>query len=105
MKRVILALVLLLGAMSVFAKDVLIDVRTADEYAGGHLDGALNITHTAIGQEISKANVNKDDNVILYCRSGQRAGVAQETLKKMGFLHVENYGGMEQARSKLLQKP
>jgi len=40
--------------------------------------------------------------VILYCRSGHRSGIAQETLKKMGYLKVENYGSIDQAR-KLLQ--
>ncbi len=104
MKKVIVVLALALGSMLAVAKTVVIDVRTRQEYAIDHIAGSTNIDYTVIGQEISKANVSKDDTVILYCRSGNRSGMAQETLKRMGFLHVENYGGMEQAR-KLLQKP
>ncbi|MBK5204074.1 MAG: rhodanese-like domain-containing protein [Polaromonas sp.] len=106
MKNLILALALALalGTLPTFAKNVVIDVRTPQEYAGGHIAGALNIDHAVIAQEISKANVAKDDTVILYCRSGNRSGIAQETLKKMGYLKVQNYGSMDQAR-KLLSSP
>ena len=94
----------LLLACSAFAKDVVIDVRTPQEFQGGHVDGALNLPHDTIGQDIAKAKVAKDDHVILYCRSGHRAGLAQNTLKGLGFSHVENYGSLEQAQ-KRLQKP
>lgn len=104
MKKAIVFLALALGSMSVFAKNVVIDVRTPQEYAADHIPGAINIDHTAIEQGISKADVGKDDTVILYCQSGRRSSLAQESLKKMGFRHVENYGGIDQAR-KLLQKP
>ena len=94
----------LLLACSAFAKDVVIDVRTPQEFQSGHIEGALNLPHDTIGQDIAKAKVNKDDHVILYCRSGHRAGLAQNTLKGLGFSNVENYGGFEQAQ-KRLQKP
>lgn len=102
MKKLILALTLALTTLTASAKNVVIDVRTPQEFAGGHIAGALNIDYAVIAQEILKANVAKDDTVILYCRSGNRSGIAQETLKKMGYLKVENYGSIEQAR-KLLQ--
>jgi phage shock protein E len=104
MKKAIVFLALALASLTVFAKNVLIDVRTDQEYAAGHIDGAVNIDHSKIAQDIAKADAGKDDTVILYCQSGRRSALAQETLKKMGFSHVENYGGIEQAR-KLLQKP
>lgn len=104
MKKALLFLALVLGSVSVFAKTVLIDVRTNQEYSADHIAGAVNIDHTRIAQDIALANASKDDTVILYCQSGRRSGLAQATLKKMGFQHVENYGGIEQAR-KLLQKP
>ena len=104
MKKAILFLALALGSLAVFAKNVVIDVRTDREYAAGHIDGAVNIDHTKIAQDIGKAGAGKDDTVIVYCQTGGRSALAQETLKKMGFLHVENYGGIDQAR-KLLQKP
>jgi phage shock protein E len=101
MKNWILIMALAMGALSASAKNVVIDVRTPQEYAGGHIAGAINIDHSVIGQEISKAGVAKDDTVILYCRSGHRAGIAQETLKKMGYQKVENYGGIDEARKRL----
>lgn len=104
MKKSILLLTLALASLSTYAKNVVIDVRTPQEYAGGHIAGAINIDHAIIGQEISKANVAKDDTVILYCRSGNRSGIALETLKKMGYFKVENYGSIDQAR-KLLSSP
>lgn len=105
MKKLACMLGLLLAAHSVaFAKTVLIDVRTPGEYAQGHVAGALNIDYTVIGRDIGGANVAKDDTVILYCRSGNRAGTAQRTLAAMGFSNVENYGGLDEAR-KRLEKP
>lgn len=94
---------LLLGtlATAAWAKDVVIDVRTPQEYASGHIDGAINIDHSAIGQEIGKTKVAKDDTVILYCRSGRRSEMAMETLKKMGYSKAVNYGGIDEAAKRL----
>ena len=91
-------------ACSAFAKDVVIDVRTPQEFQSGHVEGALNLPHDSIGQDIFKTKVAKDDHVILYCRSGRRSELALGTLKGLGFSRVENYGGLEQAQ-KRLQKP
>ncbi len=103
-KRIVATGLGLLLAVSAFSKDVVIDVRTAQEFQGGHVEGALNLPHDTIGQDIAKNKVAKDDHVILYCRTGHRSGIAQSTLKGLGFSNVENYGGMEQAQ-KRLQKP
>ena len=94
----------LLLACSALARDVVIDVRTPQEFQGGHVEGALNLPHDTIGQNIGSAKLNKDDHVILYCRSGHRAGLAQSTLTGLGFSNVENYGSLEQTQ-KRLQKP
>jgi phage shock protein E len=94
----------LLLAGAALAKEVVIDVRTPQEFQAGHVAGALNLTHETIAQTIASANVSKDDHVVLYCQSGRRSGIAMGTLKGMGFSNVENYGGLEQAQ-KRLQKP
>jgi phage shock protein E len=94
----------LLVALSALAKDVVIDVRSEQEFQSGHVEGAINIPHTAIAQDILKAKVAKDDHVILYCQTGRRSGMALDTLKGIGFSNAENYGGIDQAR-KRLQKP
>ena len=101
MKKLACIVSLLLVSAPLLAKTVIIDVRTTAEYAQDHVDGALNIDYTLIGRDIAKAQVAKDDTVILYCRSGNRSGAAQQTLKSMGFSNVENYGGINEARKRL----
>ncbi len=103
-RRMVATCIGLLMACTAFAKDVVIDVRTPQEFESGHVEGALNLPHDSIGQDIFKAKVAKDDHVILYCKSGRRADVAMGTLKGLGFSHIDNYGGFEQAQ-KRLQKP
>jgi phage shock protein E len=103
-KRMVATGLGLLLAVSAFARDVVIDVRTPQEFQSGHIAGALNLPHDSIGQSIAKAKINKDDHVILYCRSGRRSGVALSALKDLGYSNIENYGGFEQAQ-KRLQKP
>lgn len=101
MHKFIFSALLGLACTGAFAKTVLIDVRTPEEFAAGHIDGALNIDYQVIGQRIGMAGVAKDDEVILYCRSGRRSGVALETLKGMGYQKLQNYGGMDDARKKI----
>lgn len=104
MKQILLATLLALACAGASAKTVLIDVRTPEEFATGHLEGALNIDHQVISQRIGMAGVGKDDEVILYCRSGRRSALALETLKGMGYRKLQNYGSMDEARKKLPQK-
>lgn len=77
-----------------------IDVRTNKEYAEDHIQGDINIPHDKIAEEIGKTITDKNTDIHLYCRSGKRAGLAQETLKKMGYTHVTNEGGIADARKK-----
>lgn len=104
MKTISALLLCLCCTAGVFAKEVVIDVRTPQEYAASHVDGAINIEYGAIAQQIFKAGVTKDDKVILYCRTGHRSGIALNTLKDLGYSKAENAGGIDQAR-KLLHKP
>lgn len=104
MKTLVAGISLALLAFSVQAKDIIIDVRSPPEFAAGHVEGAINIEHTAIAQEIAKAGVTKDDKVMLYCQSGRRSGIALDTLKGLGFSKAENVGGIEQARKSLAKK-
>ena len=87
-----------------WAKTVLIDVRTPEEFAAGHIDGAINIDHQVIAQRIGMAGVAKDDEIILYCRSGRRSTLALDSLVGLGYKKVQNYGGMEDARKRLPPK-
>lgn len=102
--NITLALTMSLGALTAQAKDVIIDVRSPQEFAAGHVEGAINIEHGNIAQEIAKAGVGKDDTVLLYCQSGRRSSIALDTLKGLGFSKAENVGGIEQARKTLAKK-
>ncbi|PQA79370.1 rhodanese-like domain-containing protein [Rhodoferax sp. TS-BS-61-7] len=104
MKTLFTSIVLGLLSLTAQAKDVIIDVRTPQEFAAGHVEGAINIEHGNIAQQIAKAGVTKDDKVMLYCQSGRRSGIALDTLKGLGFSKAENVGGIEQARKTLAKK-
>lgn len=75
-----------------------IDVRTTEEWNAGHVDGAVLIPYDQIGQRIGLVIGDKSAPIAVYCRSGRRSGIAMETLQKLGYSDVVNYGGLEQAR-------
>ena len=74
---------------------LVVDVRTAEEFAGGHFPGAINIPHEGIVQGIRARNVDKDQTVLLYCRSGNRSGQAEIRLQSSGFAGAKNVGGLK----------
>ena len=80
---------------------ILIDVRSAEEFASGHLQGAVNIPHDRITDEIGSVAADKSARIILYCRSGRRADTALNALKAAGYENVFNYGGLEDAQMRL----
>lgn len=73
-----------------------IDVRSADEYAAGHIAGAINIPHGEIAERIGEVTQNKHAHIKLYCRSGRRSGIALEALQLQGFDNLSNEGGYQQ---------
>lgn len=76
-------------------KVVLIDVRSADEYQDGHLTDAHNIPHDQIAQRIAETGADKDTEIHLYCRSGNRSAQAQKALQDLGFTNVKNLGAYQ----------
>ncbi|MBV1789480.1 rhodanese-like domain-containing protein [Marinobacterium sp. D7] len=72
---------------------LLVDVRTEQEYAGGHLDGALLIPYQQIVEQFAARDIPKDQPVVLYCRSGNRAGIAERALRESGYTQLFNAGG------------
>jgi len=79
----------------------IIDVRTDAEWKTGHLDGAIHVEWQDILQMPSK--ISKDEEIYLYCRSGNRSGKATKILTDAGYMNALNAGSIEQA-SKLLNK-
>ncbi|MFZ1418622.1 MAG: rhodanese-like domain-containing protein [Burkholderiaceae bacterium] len=75
---------------------ILIDVRTADEYAAGHAAQAILVPYDVIEQKIAPIAPDKNQKIYLYCRSGRRSAIATETLKGMGYTNVTDLGGLGQ---------
>ncbi len=83
---------------------LLVDVRSQEEYDAGHLEGALLIPHDQIPERLSEFGDDKDRSIVVYCRSGKRAGVAERMLREAGFTHVLNAGGYEAMKAAQQQK-
>jgi|MEHZ01.4.fsa_nt_MEHZ011248576.1_4 phage shock protein E len=88
------------NAQEVTGNEVWIDVRTPEEFQEQHVSEALNIEFRDILAGITEAGIDKDAEILLYCGSGRRAGVAQGTLERAGFTNVTNVGGLEDALSR-----
>ena len=83
--------------VSLVGSDVLIiDVRTAEEYAGGHLEGAINIPVDLFQTDFASLDLSKDQPLALYCRSGNRSSFAYQILQKEGFDKVYHAPGVSQ---------
>lgn len=72
--------------------NLILDVRSPEEYGEGHIPGAINIPFDQLGSRYTEIGSHKDKEVVLYCKSGRRAGIAANTLRAKGFsklLHLE----------------
>lgn len=81
----------------VAADTVIIDVRTPDEFAAGHLDGAINLDVQAATFDALAAELPVDGEYVVYCRSGNRSAAAVERLRSMGFTDLTDAGGLDAA--------
>lgn len=73
---------------------IIIDVRSKNEYAEGHINGAINIPLSVIKEETNK--IPKDKKVLVYCQSGSRSKKALKILENLGYTEVYNLkGGLE----------
>ena len=72
-----------------------LDVRTPEEYAEGHVPGAVNVPHDQLASRL--AEVPKDKDVVVYCRSGRRAALATDVLAANGYTRVSHLEGDIQA--------
>jgi phage shock protein E len=79
------------------SKLLIIDVRTVEEWNGGHIEGAILIPYDQIGKGISAVAKDKSQRIYVYCRSGRRSTIAGGTLVKMGYKDVVNLGTLEDA--------
>jgi phage shock protein E len=75
-----------------------IDVRTEQEYKAGHLKNSINIPHGEIKDTIAEHVRDKNQKIIVYCRSGRRSDIAKKTLDEMGYTNVINAGAYEKLK-------
>jgi phage shock protein E len=78
----------------------LLDVRTPDEYASGHLQGSVNMPYTSIREKIGTTVPDKQAQIFVYCRSGRRSSIAEQTLTQLGYTNVVNLGSFRAAEQK-----
>lgn len=76
-----------------------VDVRTPEEFAAGHVEGALLIPHDQMASRWSELAPYRDREIRLYCRSGRRSGIAEQILVEQGFTNVVNAGAFEELRA------
>jgi rhodanese-related sulfurtransferase len=76
---------------------VLIDVRTPEEFAGGHLDGALNIDVQSADFDARITELDPAGTYLIYCRSGNRSAAAIETMEGLGFTNLSDLGSLSEA--------
>jgi phage shock protein E len=72
---------------------VVLDVRTPKEFAEGHVPGAVNISHDELEGRLSELDADRDRDVVVYCHSGRRAGLALGMLEKAGFKRLYHLEG------------
>lgn len=80
---------------------LLLDVRTPEEFAVGHLKGAINVPHTRIVPLLKKLSPDKKTPLYLYCRSGRRVKESISLLKKENYPFLTDLGGMKDAANSL----
>jgi rhodanese-related sulfurtransferase len=73
---------------------IILDVRTRDEYIMGHIKGAINIPNETISNTKPDLLPDTDKTILVYCQGGMRAGSAVRKLKRMGYKHAYNMGGI-----------
>ena len=73
---------------------IILDVRAQNEYDQGHIPGAILIPHTEIENRAEDELPDKDKLILVYCRSGRRSKIAAESLAKLGYTNVKEFGGI-----------
>ena len=73
---------------------IIIDARTQSEYDDGHIPGAILIPEYEIADRAEKELPDKDQLILVYCRSGRRSKIAAEELVKLGYTNVKEFGGI-----------
>ena len=73
---------------------IILDVRRADEFAAGHIPGAINVANESIGADEIPELTDKNQLILVYCRSGNRSKQASEKLVALGYTNIVEFGGI-----------
>ena len=73
---------------------IILDVRTPEEFAVKHISGAINIPNETIGTDEKPELPDKDQLILVYCRSGNRSKQASEKLVALGYTNIVEFGGI-----------
>ena len=73
---------------------IILDVRTQEEYDEGHIPGAIVISHEEIAEKAEEVLTDKDQLILVYCRSGRRSKIAAEALAELGYTNIKEFGGI-----------
>ena len=74
---------------------VILDVRTPEEFASGHIPGAVNIPNESIGTQKPAELPDTQQQILVYCRSGNRSKQASQKLADLGYTNVLEFGGIK----------
>ena len=73
---------------------IILDVRTEEEYAEVHIKGAICIPNETIDESVTDDLPDKDQLILVYCRSGNRSVQASEKLAELGYTNIKEFGGI-----------
>ena len=73
---------------------IILDVRTQEEYDQGHIPGAIVISHEEIAEKAEEVLTDKNQLILVYCRSGRRSKIAAEALVELGYTNIKEFGGI-----------
>lgn len=73
---------------------IILDVREQDEFDEGHIPGAILIPYTEIENKAEEVLPDKDKLILVYCRSGRRSKIAAESLARLGYTNIKEFGGI-----------
>ena len=82
---------------------VILDVRTAEEYRSGHIEGAICIPNETIGKDVQEKLPDKNQRIFVYCRSGNRSRQAASKLAALGYTDIIEFGGINSWKGKTVK--
>jgi rhodanese-related sulfurtransferase len=92
-KTTVLAPAVLAARLSEGTAPVLLDVRSREEFAAGHIPGAINLPYDEIPGRLAEISEYRDAELVVYCRTGRRAKIAEAALREAGFRQVADLDG------------